>query len=93
MKELFLQAAQAKEITLRDNFEKWADQYLHSLSKDQGGEYLSNVTECMWRSYQAATERVALICIGQGKEWDSDEVVTTKNYAAHCAELIRGEGK
>lgn len=34
-------------------------------------------------------EECALICDRQGEEWDSDLVVTEKNYAAHCARLIR----
>jgi len=30
----------------------------------------------------------AQICDAQGLEWDSDNVVTEKNYAAYCAEAI-----
>lgn len=34
-------------------------------------------------------EQVARICDEEGREWDSDALVTTKNYAAHCATRIR----
>lgn len=29
------------------------------------------------------------ICTDEGREWDSDSVVTCKNYAEHCAVRIR----
>jgi len=34
-------------------------------------------------------EECALICDAEGREWDSDAVVTLKNYAKHCAAAIR----
>jgi len=37
-------------------------------------------------------EQCAQICDAQGKEWDSDAVITEKNYAAHCAAAIRAQG-
>ena len=42
----------------------------------------------------AAVEReaCAAICDAEGREWDSDDVVTEKNYAAHCAHRIRARG-
>lgn len=36
-------------------------------------------------------ERCASICDIQAAEWDSDRVQTHKNYAAHCAALIRSK--
>lgn len=42
-----------------------------------------------------AAERAvcAAICDAEGAEWDSDAVVTEKNYAAHCANRIRARSK
>ena len=34
-------------------------------------------------------EGCAVICDEQGDEWDSDNQVTEKNYAAYCATAIR----
>ena len=34
-------------------------------------------------------ERAALICDEEADEWDSDRLVTHKNYAAYCARRIR----
>lgn len=34
-------------------------------------------------------ETAARLCDEQASEWDSDAVVSDKNYAAHCAALIR----
>ena len=39
----------------------------------------------------AAMRRCAEICYAQGREWDSDDVVTEKNYAAFCGYEIRAE--
>lgn len=43
----------------------------------------------------AAAERAACakVCDAEGREWDSDDVVTEKNYAAHCAAAIRARGE
>jgi Lar family restriction alleviation protein len=45
----------------------------------------------------AALEEAANVCDDQSREWNSDSVVTEKNYAAHCANEIRAlmdkEGK
>lgn len=56
-----------------------------------------SATDCMpelvrFAAIVAAAERdaCAQLCDAEGDEWDSDEVVTEKNYAAHCAQLIRG---
>jgi hypothetical protein len=38
-------------------------------------------------------EQCAKICTNQGNEWDSDDVITNKNYAAYCAELIFARGE
>lgn len=38
-------------------------------------------------------EECAKVCDAEGREWDSDEVVTEKNYAAFCAEAIRARGE
>ena len=38
-------------------------------------------------------EANALLCEQQGAEWDSDAVQTFKNYAEHCAALIRAKSK
>ena len=45
-----------------------------------------------WARTRVSAEREACaqLCDAEGDEWDSDEVVTEKNYAAHCAQLIRG---
>lgn len=40
----------------------------------------------------AEREACAAICDAEGREWDSDDVVTEKNYAAHCAHRIRARG-
>lgn len=40
-------------------------------------------------SYEQFREQCAQVCAEQGSEWDSDAVVTEKNYAQHCADLIR----
>lgn len=42
----------------------------------------------------AASEREACakVCDAEGSAWDSDDVVTEKNYAAHCAKAIRARG-
>ncbi|MFY3310923.1 hypothetical protein [Achromobacter ruhlandii] len=37
----------------------------------------------------AALEDAARICDAEGQEWDSDAVITEKNYAEHCARRIR----
>ncbi len=37
-----------------------------------------------------AFEAMAKLCDEQAREWDSDAVVLCKNYARHCAALIRG---
>jgi len=39
-----------------------------------------------------ALEAAARLCDEQAAEWDSDELVSDKNYAAHCAALIRAMG-
>lgn len=39
-----------------------------------------------------AIEAAARLCDEQAAEWDSDAVVSDKNYAAHCAALIRAMG-
>lgn len=43
----------------------------------------------------AAAERAACakVCDAEGREWNSDDVVTEKNYAAHCAAAIRARGE
>ncbi len=43
----------------------------------------------------AAREREACarICDAEGREWDSDAVVTLKNYAEHCAAAIRARAE
>ena len=38
-------------------------------------------------------EACALICDAEGREWDSDAVVTLKNYAEHCAAAIRARAE
>ncbi len=38
-------------------------------------------------------EECALICDAEGREWDSDAVVTLKNYAEHCAAAIRARAE
>ena len=38
-------------------------------------------------------EACALICDAEGREWDSDAVVTRKNYAEHCAAAIRARAE
>ena len=45
-------------------------------------------------AFVAAVEREACarVCDAEGREWDSDDIVTEKNYAAHCAEEIRARG-
>lgn len=43
----------------------------------------------MNRCRDATLEQVARICDEEGREWDSDALVTTKNYVAHCATRIR----
>lgn len=40
----------------------------------------------------AEREACASICDAEGLEWDSDDVVAEKNYAAHCAAVIRARG-
>ena len=45
--------------------------------------------QCIQRELAAERERCARLCEQQGAEWDSDAVQTLKNYAAHCATLIR----
>ena len=40
----------------------------------------------------AEREACAKVCDAEGREWDSDSVVTEKNYAAHCAAAIRTRG-
>jgi len=37
----------------------------------------------------ASLEQAARICDAEGQEWDSDAVITEKNYAEHCARRIR----
>ena len=58
-----------------------------------------SATDCMpelvrFAAIVAAAEReaCAAICDAEGREWDSDDVVTEKNYAAHCAHRIRARG-
>lgn len=41
----------------------------------------------------AEREACAAICDAEGLEWDSNDVVTEKNYAAHCAAAIRSRGR
>jgi hypothetical protein len=36
-----------------------------------------------------ALKVAAEICSEEGREWDSDAVITEKNYAEHCAQRIR----
>ena len=40
----------------------------------------------------AEREACARVCDAEGHEWDSDGVMTEKNYAAHCAAVIRTRG-
>jgi len=42
---------------------------------------------------KAEREACALICDAEGREWDSDAVVTLKNYAEHCAAAIRARAE
>ena len=58
-----------------------------------------SATDCMpelvrFAAIVAAAEREACarVCDAEGREWDSDDVVTEKNYAAHCATAIRARG-
>ena len=58
-----------------------------------------SATDCMpelvrFAAIVAAAEReaCAAICDAEGREWDSDGVVTEKNYAAHCAVAISARG-
>ncbi|CAB3928219.1 hypothetical protein LMG26858_06178 [Achromobacter anxifer] len=37
----------------------------------------------------ASLEQAARICDAEGQEWDSDAVITEKNYAEHCGRRIR----
>ena len=46
----------------------------------------------MMTSAAAEREACAKVCDAEGSEWDSDDVVTEKNYAAHCAAAIRARG-
>ena len=48
-----------------------------------------HVTEAVARD----REECALICDAEGREWDSDAVVTLKNYAEHCAAAIRARAE
>lgn len=46
----------------------------------------------MMTSAEREREACAAICDAEGREWDSDDAVTEKNYAAHCAHRIRARG-
>lgn len=41
---------------------------------------------------EAEREACARLCDAEARKWDSDDVVTEKNYAAHCANIIRARG-
>lgn len=43
------------------------------------------------RDSESERERAAQICDEEAREWDSDNVVTHKNYAEACADRIRGD--
>lgn len=55
------------------------------------GGYFETENAIRFATLVAARERkmCALICDAEGREWDSDAVVTLKNYAEHCAAAIR----
>lgn len=35
----------------------------------------------------------AKVCDAEGREWDSDDQISEKNYAAYCAAAIRARGE
>ncbi|MFY3460751.1 hypothetical protein ACOTJD_29255, partial [Achromobacter xylosoxidans] len=43
----------------------------------------------MESAWNAALEQAAAICDAEGQEWDSDALITEKNYAEYCARRIR----
>lgn len=47
----------------------------------------------MRNAVTAEREACAKVCDTEGREWDSDDIVTEKNYAAHCAAAIRARGE
>ncbi|KAE8546114.1 hypothetical protein [Marinobacter nauticus] len=78
----------------RSKFERFARKNglpLERLSNDK--RYTSLETEWAWRGYCEATESLVseavAICREEADEWDSDRLVTHKNYAEHCGERIR----
>lgn len=78
----------------RSKFERFARKNglpLERLSNDK--RYASLETEWAWRGYCEATESLVseavAICQEEADEWDSDRLVTHKNYAEHCGKRIR----
>lgn len=49
----------------------------------------SQVDAHVKKMVREALAEAAEICPEEGREWDSDAVVTDKNYAEHCAQRIR----
>ena len=67
--------------------------------KNEIGEYELPPTRQSWETWQAATaqavpercvlDQVIAICENLANEWDSDAVVSNKNYAGECASKIK----
>jgi hypothetical protein len=77
----------------RSKFERFAQKNglpLERLENDK--RYASMETEWAWRGYQEATgalvSEATAICQEEADEWDSDRLVTEKNYAEHCGMRI-----
>lgn len=59
----------------------------------QDGNALDMLARLVAKAVAEEREECAKVCDSEGREWDSDDQVTEKNYAAFCADAIRARGE
>lgn len=83
---------------MNEEFEKWAGCNGFDLTIGKhSGIYMNPQTIVANGAWQAsrkqAVEEAAAICDGEGNEWDSDDLITEKNYAHAFRDRIRAMQK
>ena len=76
--------------------EHWT-QYEHAIAAAERekltGELINEAQLEVQRAVLAEREACAKVCDAEGREWDSDDQISEKNYAAYCAAAIRARGE
>ena len=69
--------------------EKIAEQITDTWISKPSKQGLKQIAEAIQKARAEERERCAIVCTEQAKEWDSEDVITDKNYAGYCAQAIR----